>query len=221
MPFSRYLRPFFAVLALSVTTAGSAVAHVSLVYPTGGEMLVAGSPVTIEWVLVIPHDQIDWDLYYSPDGGVTWEAIELNLPPAQMSYQWIVPASGTGMGRVRVVQDNVGGDYEASSTDFVIEAVGTAVEDHIDLPGASLLLHAYPNPFTGSTVFSVELLEAGPVQVEIFDVTGNRVALLEDDSASRGIREIPWSAGGLPAGIYLARVVQRGRVTTTAVVLAR
>lgn len=221
MSSSRILRSVLATLVLSLATVISADAHVSLVYPTGGETFTAGSRVFIEWQEVIAHNGENWDLYWSPDGGSTWEPIQLDIAYSFRQFEWDVPTVSTTTGRIRVVQDNVSTDYQAVSGDIVVEVVGTAIDDGAGLPGARMLVHGYPNPFTGSTVFSVEVQEAGPVEVEIFDVTGNRVALLEVDSAVPGMHEIPWSAGELPTGIYLARVEQRGRVATTVVVLAR
>ena len=46
----------------------SAVAHVGLDSPNGGETLTAGSTFQIEWNPTAPHDTINWDLWYSTQG---------------------------------------------------------------------------------------------------------------------------------------------------------
>lgn len=214
--------PFpLVLLAILLAGAGTAGAHVSLVYPTGGEMLVAGSRITIEWQEVIAHDTQNWDLYWSPDGGATWVPLQLDIPFASRTFEWDVPAAATTTGRIRVVQDNTGVDYEASSGNLVIEAVGTAVEDGTDLPGAPLLVQGYPNPFSGAVGLTVSVPRAGRVKAEVYDVLGNRVASLVDAEVPAGRLLLKWSADGLPPGLYLARVVQSGQTATLSLVLAR
>ena len=111
------------LLAMAVGT--QAYGHVSLDYPVGGETFSAGETVTIQWTELVPHGTIYWHLYFSSDGGTTWEAIQLNLPITPTSYDWTVPELNTSQGVVRVVQDNSGMDYEHQSLNFTI-MIGSA-----------------------------------------------------------------------------------------------
>ena len=79
-----------------------ATAHVGLDVPVGGEVFTAGDVVSIEWTLIVPHEQENWDLYFSSDGGKNWEEIELNLPVTQFNYQWIVPDLITDEGKIKI-----------------------------------------------------------------------------------------------------------------------
>jgi plastocyanin len=107
---------FLAVLALGSTAA----AHVALDYPVGGETFIQGEVVDVQWHIVIPHDLQNWDLYFSDDGGTSWEVIEEDLPPDVFNYLWDVPEIETTQGRIRIYMDNSGADYEDQSDDFTI-----------------------------------------------------------------------------------------------------
>lgn len=107
----------------------TALGHVRLDAPNGGEAFVAGETVLIEWHVHIAHDTQNWDLWYSNSGpGGPWIDIAIDLPPGDISqdalhsFEWTVPADATPNARVRVRQDNGSTDYfDASDSDFSIE----------------------------------------------------------------------------------------------------
>jgi len=110
-------------LVLLMALGSTAKAHVALDYPVGGETFNQGDTVDVQWHILIPHDLQNWDLYFSDDGGVTWQAIELDLPPSQFNYLWVVPGIATTQGRIKIYMDNSGTDYEDQSDDFTITVV--------------------------------------------------------------------------------------------------
>ena len=67
-------------------------------------------------------------------------------------------------------------------------------------------LSARPNPFNPKTTLSFSLPAAGPTRLEVFDVSGRRVATLLDGFADAGRHEREWEARGLAGGVYLARL---------------
>ncbi|MCH7591900.1 MAG: hypothetical protein IH989_03835, partial [Planctomycetes bacterium] len=108
--------------------ANPARGHVDLILPNGGEVLQVGSTYTIRWVIFIPHDLQDWDLWYSIDSGTNFVPIAMDLPPGDASqgsihtYDWTIPDTPSTQVRVRVRMDNSGFDYVAESVaDLVIE----------------------------------------------------------------------------------------------------
>ena len=111
-----------ARLALSIgsllVAAGPVAGHPRVLWPNGGEVLEAGSTVTITWRIDIQHSTLNWDLWYSATGPRgPWIVIEMDLPPGSTAvgsvheYEWAVPAVITDQGRIRVRQDNVGTNY--------------------------------------------------------------------------------------------------------------
>ena len=98
----------------------SSHAHVNLLSPVGGEVFNWGETVTISWEVAIAHPQENWDLYFSSDGGATWNVILEDIPLTQLTYNWTVPEIETSTGRIKIIQDNTGSDYQDQSVNFVI-----------------------------------------------------------------------------------------------------
>jgi hypothetical protein len=81
-------------------------------------------------------------------------------------------------------------------------------------------LRVLPNPVRDAATLRVRAPAAGPALLEIADVRGRRV-LSRAWSASGAPELFPWEAGGLPAGIYFARLRAGDRSVTARVVLLR
>lgn len=64
----------------------------------------------------------------------------------------------------------------------------------------------YPNPFNPATVLQFMLPEKMHARLEVFDVTGRRVATLLDRDVPAGVHRATFSGAGLPTGMYLARL---------------
>ncbi|MBL7113508.1 MAG: hypothetical protein ISS19_16340 [Bacteroidales bacterium] len=112
------------ILLVQVTIAYQTHAHVGLLHPTGGETFNPGDTVLIRWEEIVSHDTQNWDLYFSSDGGSAWDTIQVDISVEIMSYRWIVPDIITVQGKIRIVQDNVGDDYEDVSDNFTIAPPG-------------------------------------------------------------------------------------------------
>ena len=123
-------------LGLLLAAAGPVAAHVRLISPNGGEILVVGSTVTITWTVQIRHNLQNWDLWYSATGpNGPWIPIVMDLPPGSAlpgsthEYEWVVPAAMTDRGRIRVRMDNAGTNYEdISDGNFSIVACPCACD---------------------------------------------------------------------------------------------
>ncbi|MCH6574039.1 MAG: DUF1565 domain-containing protein, partial [Bacteroidetes bacterium] len=112
----------FKVLVI-ILLISSAKAHVVIDFPVGGETFAAGDTINIQWHIQIQHNLQNWDLSFSPDGGITWQVIQLDLDPSVLNYLWIVPRVETQQGRIKIYMDNVGTDYQDVSGDFTIEVI--------------------------------------------------------------------------------------------------
>lgn len=98
---------------------------------------------------------------------------------------------------------------------------GIPAETPPPLPDRLALEPAYPNPFTHHTTLTFTLPEAGPVQLELFDVTGRRVAVLADGFHPAGRHRLDLPAGTLPGGLYLCRLTTPGGSRVRQVALIR
>ena len=77
----------------------------------------------------------------------------------------------------------------------------------VPAPGAYGLLANYPNPFRGTTTLTVELPQAHPATVAVYDVLGRRVALLHDGILAAGRHPFQIDAGSWAPGVYVAHLV--------------
>lgn len=112
-----------------------AFAHVEISYPEGGEGFESGQTITITWIESIMHVTDQWDLYFSTDGGMTWDPIIEGIPYGNpLEYDWVIPEILTSEARVRVVQNNQGPNYEDESDNFeIIPGISIEMECPSDL----------------------------------------------------------------------------------------
>jgi hypothetical protein len=110
----------------------------------------------------------------------------------------------TALGEVRtpVVQ---AGDVTVDATTDVDEQGGPPT------PVAYNLGQNYPNPFNGSTSITFDLPRPGPTRLDIFNVLGQKVALVTDRFTAAGRYTVSWDgesdAGtALPSGVYFYRL---------------
>ena len=93
------------------------------------------------------------------------------------------------------------------------------------LEGPQLLQNA-PNPFNSQTVLSYFLLKSGSARLEVFALSGQRVAVLHQGPQQAGLHRLHWDgrdAAGRPvaSGAYLYRLVTEEVVLTRKLILLR
>ena len=172
-------------------------AHVSLLNPIGGEVFSPGDMVTLEWQEVVSHNTLDWDLYFSIDGGLTWDIIKMDIPLGTLSYQWVVPKVQTTEGQIRVVQDNVGGDYDDKSGYFTISSV-TGADPQFEINKINL----FPNPLTSFSTLTFENSNNNTYTLEMYDIQGQLVRTIADITTD----EITIQRNNLPGGLYFLQL---------------
>ncbi len=96
----------------------------------------------------------------------------------------------------------------------------------IGLPHGPQLQQNAPNPFNSQTVLSYSLPEPGLARLEVFALTGQRVAVLHQGHHSAGIHRLHWDGRDhqgrpLASGIYLYRLVTAEGVLTRKLMLLR
>jgi parallel beta-helix repeat protein len=77
------------------------------------------------------------------------------------------------------------------------------------LPDNFALKGNYPNPFNPVTVIPFTLPMQADVLIEVFDISGRRVARLTDRQYEAGHHQVSFDAGSLASGVYLIRAVMR------------
>ena len=87
-------------------------------------------------------------------------------------------------------------------------------------------LHAHPNPLNPQTEFSFSLLEAGCVELDVYDVKGRRMVTLVREFLTSGQQSIVWpgrdgACREVSSGTYLARLRSGGWVGFLKVTVVR
>lgn len=114
-------------------------------------------------------------------------------------------------GQTRILDGNNSGHgvIDLGAYEYASEMEPTNTEDlPMDnlLPRKFLLLPNYPNPFNPLTTIGFQVPEKSHIVIEVFDVTGRRVALLIDNTLPAGEYKTSFDASNYASGIYLYRI---------------
>ncbi len=98
--------------------------------------------------------------------------------------------------------------------------------ERIGLPDGPQLQQNTPNPFNSQTVLSYFLLRPGLARLEVFSLTGQRVALLHEGVEKAGLHRLHWEGRSdqghpLASGVYVYRLVTGDGVQTRKLTLLR
>ena len=219
-------RLVYLTFVLALVFSISSRAHVILDFPVGGETFEAGAVITIQWEIEIDHGPCNWDLYFSSNGGSNYQAIAIDLPKTQLTYDWTVPQTATQQGMIRVVQDNQNGaPYDDYSGVFTIE-IPTGVAG----PGSQNLSYklfpAYPNPFNPSTTISYSIAAESPVTLSIYNGLGKLVKTLVNEIKGPGSYTVSWNGSNnnnekAAAGMYIYRIEAGKYIETKKMILLK
>ncbi len=90
------------------------------------------------------------------------------------------------------------------------------------IPAASGLKQNYPNPFNPTTEIGYDLAEDGHVKLEVYNVLGQRVAVLVDAYQTAGNKSIRWKPGAsFSSGTYFCRLTAGSIVDTKKMVILK
>jgi hypothetical protein len=91
----------------------------------------------------------------------------------------------------------------------------------VSTAGPSFALAPLRNPIRGTGRLSLTLPVAGPARVEVFDVTGARIATLLDGWRDAGNHTVEWATGAGHPGVFFVRATFQGQSVTQRVVVVR
>ena len=141
----------------------------------------------------------------------------------------------TNVGHIFLIKDQYGNDLavfraeEKTGRAYIGSAqakLAARDQDRLGVLNVPQLQQNAPNPFNSQTVLSYFLPAAGPARVEVFALTGQRVAVLRQGSQSAGHHRLHWNgldAEGRPlaSGIYLYRLATDFGILTRKLLLLR
>lgn len=131
-----------------------------------------------------------------------------------LKYNPVTPLSD-GLHTAKIRVKNEYGFQTAESWSFSIETQTALVADHSGRPAAFELFQNFPNPFNGQTRIRFNIPDAGPVDLSVYDLSGNNIAVLNKGYLNAGAHICYWNgtnAAGKPiaTGIYIIRLSTPG-----------
>ena len=101
-------------------------------------------------------------------------------------------------------------------------AMATASEDvEEELPDEVMLMGNYPNPFNPRTTIRYALPASARVRLSVYDMLGQEVAVLVDETKPAGHHTTRFDAGDLPSGAYVYRLQAQGRIIVRTMMLVK
>lgn len=92
------------------------------------------------------------------------------------------------------------------SPDLVILSNDDKTETSTNIPKEFILRPNYPNPFNANTNISYSLQQKSHIRLQILDLHGREVTILENNLKSAGNYAINFNASGLASGVYFSRI---------------
>jgi arabinogalactan endo-1,4-beta-galactosidase len=101
------------------------------------------------------------------------------------------------------------------------DSVASTINRKGNIPTGFALIQNYPNPFNSRTVISWQLAVGSRVELSVYNVLGERVALLVSGQKPAGSYKVQWDGSGLASGVYLYRLQAGSFAATKKLVLLR
>ena len=207
-------------------------------------VLVHAAPTVVDPTpveLTLPSGEVaefERAMYNPSRKDVSWSA----TASTSSSAKWLIATedqnlSGRGRETVSLTVSAFGLAPGVYSSEFVVKAndfYGTEVKipvelkvlsaksrvagsvDSVDELPQSFSVANFPNPFRTTTTIRLEVDEAGPVTVSVYDINGREVATVLDAPLQPGTHDVEFDGSSLTSGTYLYRVqTPRGGLSGT------
>jgi hypothetical protein len=199
----------YQVVTIALDTTDVEPPEVTVTDPNGGETLNMGSVFDITWNATDDFGVTSIDILLSSDGGVTYPHTIAEGETNDGTYPWLVDVGPTTQARVKVVAYDAAANSgeDVSDANFEIYDPVAGLDTAQELPARAVIRGNVPNPFSTRTAVRFGIPEAGYVEVALYNVSGQRVAILAEGSYSAGNHEVLWETGGITEpGLYFLRL---------------
>jgi hypothetical protein len=140
------------------------------------------------------------------------------FPKSMAQGRWTVAFEVTRYGTIGIAATDTAGN--ASVSVFAPVPLGVA-EPTGDCPTTFTLHQNYPNPFNPSTEIEWSVPRRSYVNLEVFDLLGQEVAVLLSGERPAGMFKTTWNAERIPSGVYFYRLTAGDFVETKKMLLVR
>lgn len=84
-----------------------------------------------------------------------------------------------------------------------------------ELDNIEMMLSAHPNPFTHETTIEFTLDSRSDVIIEVYDSKGTKAGSIANRSYDQGEHQLRWNGEGLPAGVFIIKMVVKNTIYTS------
>jgi hypothetical protein len=199
------------------TTAMQVPAVPALAYPSNGATNIAADTLLV-WETTARaqtyHVQVSEDSAFSAaivdSNGLSNTFLSINGLDSVTTYYW------------RVCAVNSSGESEWSSV-WNFTTGNITIVDSLDrtIPRHYSLSQNYPNPFNPSTTIQYTIPSDVHVRLTVYNVLGQVVAELVNESQRAGSYDVTFNAVNLPSGIYIYHLTAGNFIETRRMILAK
>ncbi|MDR9416895.1 MAG: endonuclease/exonuclease/phosphatase family protein [Gracilimonas sp.] len=173
-----------------------------------------GSPTTFTWYnqnSSFSAGRLDYIVY----SGSVWEI--------QNSFSLFTPALSDDMLTENGLQKDdtiVASDHLPLVADFRPK-MSTSILSPSETPSDIKLHQNFPNPFNPTTTIRYSLPNRGMVTLEVFGMTGRKIANLVQEVQPAGEHAVTWEAGNEASGLYFIRLSANKKTVTGKMMLLK
>ena len=104
----------------------------------------------------------------------------------------------------------------------IILSFGDNILDNLNLDDVDFSLSApYPNPFNPSVNFEVNVMDTQSIDIDIFDIYGNKIQDIYSGFLNYGLHNFSWNASNFSAGVYIIQCKSKNNILTEKVYLIK
>jgi len=100
--------------------------------------------------------------------------------------------------------------YTDSQCEIFSQNITDILDRETNSPTGTYLYQNYPNPFNRSSEISFALPEASKVVLEVYNTTGQKVAVLINGAINQGYHSVIFDGSSLASGIYIYKAIFKG-----------
>jgi hypothetical protein len=171
--------------------------------------IVNQNQVRISWTTLTETNNYGFEVQKSKEGKTDYQTISNSFVAGHQtslqahSYTYTDATASSGMWYYRLKQIDLDGSVHY--TDAVKAEQVNGVKDK-PLPTVFALNQNYPNPFNPSTIIEFALPKESRVKLEVYNLLGQRVATLVDETRPVGYYVVTFDAARLASGLYFYRL---------------
>jgi len=204
--FSTISKPALELTALDTTAEGEAGGS----YEVGGFVRnLTDSLLTVNVVRVqnnVPEGwstSICFDICVSPEQDTVTSVINAGDSLAFTLTFNTDTTAGEGSARLMFY---AWGPGDTLYQDLSVTTTPVGIVRQGNIPGSMRLLGNFPNPFNPETSINYELRNADFVELNVYNIQGQKIATLINNKQKAGAHTVSFNAAGLPSGTYIYRL---------------